>query len=52
MSKLQQAAKDLYRAQYGVGSDQGSAKTRIATQYLQQAQTSLIKLAERVYKDR
>ena len=52
MSKLQQAAKDLYRAQYGVGSDQGSAKTRIATQFLQQAQTSLIKLAERVDKDR
>ena len=52
MSKLQQAAKDLYRAQYGVGSDQGSAKTRIATQYLQQAQTSLIKLAEKVDKDR
>ena len=52
MSKLQQAAKDLYRAQYGVGSDQGSAKTRIVTQYLQQAQTSLIKLAEKVDKDR
>ena len=52
MSKLQQAARDLYRAQYGVGSDQGSAKTRIATQYLQQAQTSLIKLAEKVDKDR
>ena len=52
MSKLQQAAKDLYRAKYGVGSDQGSDKTRIANQFLQQAQTSLIKLAERVDKDR
>jgi hypothetical protein len=38
--------------EYGVGSDQGSAKTRIITQYLQQAQTSLIKLAEKVDKDR